>query len=92
MKSPNKKINELVQYLPEKDKNIALKLIAKRDFNSLKELVDSCIKKIEKTTNTEEYINKFASLDLDKIYELAGIIVDYLLLIGDFEEQIEDEY
>mgnify|MGYP006966733187 CR=1 FL=1 len=44
MKSPNKKINELVQYLPEKDKNIALKLIAKRDFNSLKELVDSCIK------------------------------------------------
>lgn len=92
MVSPNKRINNLVQYLPEKDRVIALRLISKRDFNSLKELIDSLIKKTEKNTESEEYKKLFESPNMIKIYELYSVIIDYLLLIGDLEEPIDDDY
>ena len=58
MSTPVKKITNLIQYLPYKDKKIAEKFLKTRQFEYLKEIVDSDIYKVIKDRKKEESIQK----------------------------------
>lgn len=91
-KSPNKTINNLINKLPLKDISIAKKLIEKRDFNSLFELVNSAIIKIEKSLDIDQVNSKYINLDIEALYELQNTINNYLILIGDYEDYEDEDY
>lgn len=91
-KSPNKTINNLINKLPPKDISIAKKLIEKRDFNSLFELVNSAIIKIEKSLDIDQVNSEYINLDIEALYELQNTINNYLILIGDYEDYEDEDY
>lgn len=98
--SPVQKITALCKYLPEKDKFYADAFIIRRDFTSLRELVDSDIRKIEKNLTKENPKIDLINIDIDKLRKLLSIIDDYLILLGedledfaiddDFNEELEE--
>lgn len=91
-KSPNKTINNLINKLPLKDISIAKKLIEKRDFNSLFELVNSAIIKIEKSLYIDQVNSEYINLDIEALYELQNTINNYLILTGDYEDYEDEDY
>ena len=98
--SPVQKITALCKYLPEKDKFYADAFIIRRDFSSLRELVESDLRKIEKNLTKEVPNQELLNIDIDKLRKLLNIIDDYLLLLGedltqfasdeDFNEEVEN--
>lgn len=102
MKSnPVKQITDLCKYLPEKDKFYAEAFIIRRDFISLRDLVSSTMKKVEKNYNKEKPNEDLLKVDFDKLRTLINKVDDYLILLGedmemfnednDFYEEIESD-
>jgi hypothetical protein len=90
--SPVQKITALCKYLPEKDKFYADAFIIRRDFTSLRDLVDSAIRKVEKNLTKENPKPDLLNIDIDKLRKMLTIIDDYLILLGeDLEEFDADE-
>lgn len=97
--SPVQKITALCKYLPEKDKFYADAFIIRRDFTSLRDLVDSDIRKVEKNLTKENPKPELLNIDIDKLRKMLSIIDDYLILLGedldfdtdeDFNEELEE--
>ena len=97
--SPVQKITALCKYLPEKDKFYADAFIIRRDFTSLRDLVDSAIRKVEKNLTKENPKPDLLNIDIDKLRKMLSIIDDYLILLGedldfdtdeDFNEELEE--
>lgn len=90
--SPVQKIIALCKYLPEKDKFYADAFIIRRDFTSLRELVESDLRKVEKNLIKENPNKELLNIDIDKLRKLLNIIDDYLFLLGeDLEQFASDE-
>ena len=74
------KINRIISlcsYLPKKDADVALQLISQRDFESLEELIKSCLELI-KINRIKETPNKaYIELDENKIMELYTLVIEY---------------
>lgn len=89
MKNPLKKIEKMIQTLPEKDAVLAKKYLDKRDFQSVLELVDSDLYKADK--------DKYGKLeDIPDDYVLGLIylrneLVTYMSYI-EIPEDSEDYY
>lgn len=91
-KSPIITIKELIGFLPTKDIKFAEKFISTRDFESLKELVDSAIIRVRRSQNSASPKPEYADIDLSKLEELKVQVDAYLLLLGVPEEEVfEDE-
>lgn len=74
------KIRTNVNQLPEKDIPIAHKFLAQRDFESLQDLVDSAIKKVEKSRThkaSPELQEKYKDIDVFKLQEMSLNVVEY---------------
>lgn len=87
------KIKELIPYLPGKDKEIANKLLSKRDFEGLKDLTLSSFIIMERKFDMFENIpEKYKNVDLDKLRDLAIICSDfyYQLFPEDLVEEVQD--
>ena len=78
MSSPVNKITDLCRFLPKKDQFYADAFIIRRDFTSLRDLVSSAIKKVEKNNNkavpNEELLSILPFIDdvdyaMDKLRE-----------------------
>jgi hypothetical protein len=77
MESVNiQRIRKLIISLPEKDIPIGNKLLEKRDWKELLNLVSSAIIKIEKALSKDE--SKYADIDLDSLYILQSEIPEFL--------------
>ena len=93
MSTPVKKITNLIQSLPYKDIQIAEKFLKTRQFENLKEIVDSDIYKVIKDRKKEESIQKYIHIDLDALYSLQSELSAYLLLLGiNNEEDYDNDY
>ena len=93
MSTPVEKITNLIQYLPYKDIKIAEKFLKTRQFENLKEIVDSDIYKVIKDRKKEESIQKYIHIDLDALYSLQSELSAYLLLLGiNNEEDYDNDY
>lgn len=94
-KSPLKRIKEYIKYLSPKDKSYAEAFIYNREFEQLKELVDSAIVKTKKgkKENKPNYLN----IDIEALNVLKVEVDNYLLCIfgkqeESFEIDDEDDY
>lgn len=76
-------ISQLVSSLPEKDIPIGIKFIEKRDFISLKELVDSAIIIVKRDRLKEVQKEQYIHVDLDKLETLKMEVNSYLLILGE---------
>ena len=71
----------------------AEKFLKTRQFENLKEIVDSDIYKVIKDRKKEESIQKYIHIDLDALYSLQSELSAYLLLLGiNNEEDYDNDY
>lgn len=94
-KSPLERIRQYSEHLTQKDRTYAEKFINNREFEQLKELVDSAIIKTKKgkRDNKPQYLD----IDLDALEVLKVEVDNYLLCIfgkqeESFEIEEEDDY
>lgn len=86
-------IKSLISILPEQDVNLALKFVDTRQFESLKELVDSDVIKLEKQAlqydvDTNEYFVALSTLDnCLQLQQLVNRYLDQLGILETFEEE-----
>lgn len=82
------KIKQLIENLPEKDINLGYKFLEKRDFDSLKELVDSAIYKVKKSRSKHDInnIEKYINIDLDELNSLKAEVDNYVAQLHIMDE------
>lgn len=90
MYNPTKRIKGLLTALPEKDIKYAEKFFDARDFDSLRELVDSALYKIEKSLRSDSPKQEYLDVDIEKLTLLKSEIDSYMLLIDG--PSTEDDY
>lgn len=88
--NPVKTITNLCKYLPEKDKFYADAFILRRDFTSLRDLVSSTMKKVEKNYTKENPKEELLKIDYDKLKNLLNEIDSYLILLGEDVNEFGD--
>lgn len=83
------KIYKGFKCLPEKDHYYANAFILRRDFKSLKELVDSDIINVEKNLKKLDPNKNLLEVDVNKLRDYSSLIEQYLILIGEEYEQMD---
>lgn len=94
MSSPVNNITDLCRFLPKKDQFYADSFIIRRDFTSLRDLVSSAIKKVEKNNNKAVPNEELLNVDIEKLRECNVEIDNYLVLLGEDLDELayDDEY
>jgi hypothetical protein len=94
MSNPVKKITDLCRFLPKKDQFYADAFIIRRDFTSLRDLVSSAIKKVEKNNNKAVPNEELLNINIEKLRECNVEIDNYLVLLGEDLDELayDDEY
>lgn len=72
------RIKGLTHHLPEGDDNLAVRFIEVRDFESLKELVDSAIIRTKRSVVSINPSEKYTKVDLDALRELKASVDEYV--------------
>lgn len=72
------KIKELIPSLPNRDIQLGYDFLNKRDFESLKDLVDSAIYKVEKNIKRDTSKEEYTKVNLDELIELKLEVSVYL--------------
>lgn len=85
------KIKKLVDSLPEDDRELAYNFIAIRDFDSLKELVDSALIIQKKKLKEEQKMYGTSSLDLSDLRKLKSEVDLYVVQLNGEEDYYEGE-
>lgn len=86
------RIEEGIQYLPPKDRELCVKFFKVRDFEKLKEIVDSCLFMKRQDDMKEVHKDKWASIDIDKLEDLAFNLTEYVSYLSFPEEEELDNY
>ena len=93
---PIERIRKLLDSLPESDVNLGEQFIQSRDFESLKDLVDSAIFKTRKNIKSENPKQEYLEVDLTELSNLKAEVDVYLaqleVLSNEWGEDIEEEY
>lgn len=82
------RIKSLIKYLPEKDIPIGYKFIEKRDFESLKELVDSASYKIKRNLMMENPREEYKNINIRNLNKLKLRVDEYVAQLFLPEEDI----
>lgn len=85
------KIYSLIENLPNKDIKLGYKFLEERDFESLKDLIDSAIYKIKSNLITNQIKEEYLDVDLDLLTSLKAEVDVYLTQI-DGVNYLEDIY
>ena len=87
-------IKRLIGSLPAKDIPFAEKFIAKRDFESLKELVESAMFKIRKSLASEKPKEEYLTINMDLLESLLTEVMLYLsyLDISEFDNDEDTQF
>lgn len=89
-KTPVKRIEELICFLPSKDVPFAEKFISTRDFESLKDLVHSAVKRVERNLKSSNIKEEYSSVDLKSLNKLKAEVDSYLYILGYSSDEIYD--
>lgn len=89
MSKPVDRMRVLMTSLPEKDIPLGHKFLDIRDFDSLKELVDSAVYKVKKGLKNEALKDKYANINFECLRRLKSEVDTYIELLGD---SFEDSY
>lgn len=86
MSSIIKRIESMINSLPSKDIKLANTFLKRRDFESLKELIDSAIYKVKKSQISETPKPEYNNIDLDKLSSLKSEVDMYIVQLGVYED------
>ena len=85
-------IGELLSALPKSDISLGKTFLQKRDFYSLKDLVDSALIKVKKGLRKENPKQEYLDVDLDNLNKLKGEVDAYYTCLELPEEDEDDFY
>lgn len=80
----------LMGSLPERDIPLGYEFLNKRDFDSLKELVDSAIYKVKKNLKTYNPKEEYLRVNLEDLSRLKSEVDSYLVMLEPNEEVFND--
>lgn len=90
------RIRKLLNSLPKSDITLGEQFIQSRDFESLKDLVDSAIYKVRKNIKSENPKQEYLDVDLTELSNLKAEVDVYLTQLevpsNEWEEDLEDDY
>lgn len=92
MNTPIERIKVLIDSLPKKDIPLGYKFLSERNFESLKELVDSAIYKIEKNLKTDNPKEEYLKINLDNLDVLKAEVDLYLAMLDPYEDMYNIKY
>lgn len=93
MSSPiNKKIESLINFLPEKDAKLAKKFLDTKNFEDLRDLTSAVSIQLERSILRGNIPDKYKDLDITKIGALAAECIVYYSLICPDEEVLPDVF
>lgn len=84
------KIERDIKCLPQRDRELCYKFLSERDFEKLKEIVDSCLYMKRQDDSKEVHKEKWAKVDIDILERLAVNLHVYMSYIDDTEEELEE--
>lgn len=89
-------MRKLLDSLPKSDMTLGEQFIQSRDFESLKDLVDSAIFKTRKNIRSENPKQEYLDVDLTELGNLRAEVDVYLTQLevpgNEWEEDMEEEY
>ena len=91
MSNPIERIKALMDSLPERDIPLGNRFLSDRNFESLKELVDSAIYKIKKNLRTDNPREEYLKIDLEDLSKLKLEVDLYLSMIELSEDIFRDD-
>lgn len=86
-----KNIKKFINYLPSKDVQIGFKFLEQRDFDKLKELVDSALIRIKRNLRTDNPKQEYLNVDLDSLNILKAEVDIYVFQLNLPEIEENDE-
>lgn len=91
MNSPIDRIKSLIESLPKKDISFGYKFLEERDFESLQELINSALYKINKSLNSDNPKEEYLKINLEDLNSLKAEVDIYSAQIGFEDEDIESD-
>jgi hypothetical protein len=90
------RMRKLLNSLPKSDITLGEQFIQSKDFESLKDLVDSAIFKTRKNIKSENPKQEYLDVDLTELSNLKAEVDVYLTQLevpsNEWEEDLEDDY
>ena len=91
MSEPVERMKALMDSLPERDIPLGYKFLNERDFDSLKELVDSAIYKVKKSLKNGNPREEYMKVNLEDLNMLKSEIDMYIIQLEIPEDGMYDE-
>ena len=91
MSEPVERMKALIDSLPEKDIPLGYKFLNERDFDSLKELVDSAIYKVKKSLKSDNPREEYIKVNLEDLNMLKSEVDMYIIQLEIPEDGMYDE-
>lgn len=99
MSKPVDRMRSLMVSLPERDIPLGYKFLDARDFEQLKELVDSALYKVKKNQKSENPKEEYLKVNIEDLSILKSEIDSYIIPLNgvcndfyeEFNVEIEDE-
>ena len=91
MSEPVKRMKALMCSLPERDIPLGHKFLKERDFDSLKELVDSAIYKVKKNLKSDNPKEEYRKVNLEDLNMLKSEVDMYIIQLEIPEDDMYDE-
>ena len=91
MSEPVERMKALMNSLPEKDIPLGYKFLNERDFDSLKELVDSAIYKVKKSIKSDNPREEYMKVNLEDLDVLKSEVDMYIIQLKIPEDDMYDE-
>ena len=91
MNNPIDRIKSLIGSLPKKDISFGYKFLEERDFESLQELINSALYKINKSLNSDNPKEEYLKINLEDLNSLKAKVDIYSAQIGFEDEDIESD-
>ena len=77
-----KNIKKFINYLPSKDVQIGFKFLEQRDFDKLKELVDSALIRTKRNLKTDNPKQEYLNVNLDSLNILKAEVDLYVFQLN----------
>lgn len=91
MSKPVEGIQALIGSLPERDIPLGHKFLNERDFDSLKELIDSAIYKVRRSLKSDNPKEEYLKVNLEDLSRLKSEVDMYIVQLGIPEDGIYNE-
>ena len=91
MSEPVKRMKALMYSLPERDIPLGHKFLKERDFDSLKELIDSAIYKVRRSLERDNPKEEYLKVNLEDLSRLKSEVDVYIVQLEIPEDDIYNE-